>query len=113
MLAIRLSDFIEGLQHLSRMKRLPGGRARASDRAVLRVSGTDLKVDLPRGGTMIPVQGGNLEGEAALTIPALEALHKGLLKYEKENPLVILSIQEASLVIQCEKLKVRLPLKSG
>ncbi len=39
MIAIRLSDMIEALQHLAKMKRGPSGRARVSDRAVLRPSG--------------------------------------------------------------------------
>ena len=112
MIAIRLSDLMESFLHLARMKRGPGGRARASDRAILRPSSRGLEVDLPGGGTIIPVEGGHFEREVSITIPALDALHKGLSKYHKENPVVILSALDDHLLVHCEALKVKIPFQT-
>ena len=110
MIAIRLSDLMESFQHIAKMKRGPSGRARASDRAILRPSSRGLEVDLPGGGTIIPVEGGHFEREVSITIPALDALHKGLSKYIQENPVVILSAADDHLLVHSEALKVKIPL---
>jgi hypothetical protein len=112
MIAIRLSDMIEALRHLATMKRGPSGRARASDRAILRPSSRGLEVDLPGGGTIIPVEGGHFEREVSITILALDNLQKGLSKYHKENPVVILSAADDHLLVHCEALKVKIPLSA-
>jgi hypothetical protein len=112
MIAVRLSDMIEALQHLAKMKRGPSGRALVSDRAILRPSSRGLEVDLPGGGTIIPVEGGHFEREVSIMIPALDALHKGLSKYKKEDPVVILSAAHDHLLVHCETLKVKVPLQT-
>jgi hypothetical protein len=112
MIAIRLSDLMESYLHLARIKRGPSGRARASDRAILRPSSRGLEVDLPGGGTIIPVEGGHFEREVSITVPALDALHKGLSKYQKENPVVILSAANDHLLVHCDALKVKIPLSA-
>jgi|AutmiccommuBRH23_1029490.scaffolds.fasta_scaffold00627_19 hypothetical protein len=109
MLVVRLSDIIESFRHLSKMKRGPSGRARASDRAILRPSSRGLEVDLPGGGTIIPVEGGHFEREVSITVPALDNLQRGLAKYIKENPMVILSASDNHLLVHCEALKVKIP----
>lgn len=111
MIAVRLSDMIEALQHLAKMKRGASGRARASDRAVLRPSSKGVEVDLPGGGTLIPVEGGHFEREVSIMIPALDALHKGLSKYKQENPVVVMSAGDDFLVVHCEALKVKIPVQ--
>jgi len=112
MIAIRLSDLIESFQHIAKMKRGPSGRARASDRAILRPSSRGLEIDLPGGGTIIPVEGGHFEREVSIMIPALDALHKGLSKYKQEDPVVILSAGDDHLLVHCEALKVKIPFQT-
>jgi hypothetical protein len=112
MIAVRISDMIEALQHLAKMKRGPSGRVRELDRAIMRPSSHGLEVELPGGGTIIPVEEGNFEREVSITIPALAALHKGLSKYKKENPLVNLSAADDHLLVQCVALKVIIPLSA-
>lgn len=112
MIAIRLSDMIEALRHLATMKRGPSGRVRAADRAILRPSSRGLEVDLPGGGTIIPVDGGHFEREVSIMVPALDALHRGLSKYKQENPVVILSAADDHVLVHCEALKVKIPFQT-
>lgn len=112
MIAIRLSDLIESFQHIAKMKRGPSGRARASDRAILRPSSRGLVVDLPGGGTVIPVEGGHFEREVSIRVPALDNLQRGLAKFREDNPVVILSALDDHLLVHCEALKVKIPYTS-
>lgn len=111
MMVIRLSEMLDALQHVSRMKREPGGRIKPSDRVILRPAGKDLDVQLPGGGTIIAAEGGTFERQIAIAVPALESLQKGLAKFKAENPVVILTATEDHLAVQCEALKVKIPLK--
>ncbi len=111
-LAVRLSAFLDGLRYLDRMVRpAGGGRRRATDCATFASVGSDLRIDLPGGSTLIPVEGGALRDQVSIRVSGVEGMKRGFAGLTRKNPLLVISVQNGELIAECDALRASYALQ--
>ena len=111
-LTVRLSVFLDGLRYLDQMVRpAGGGRRRATDCATFECVGSDLRIDFPGGSTLIPVEGGALEDQVSIRVSGVEGMKRGFAGLTGKDPLLVFSVQNGELVVECDALRARYALQ--
>jgi len=108
--AVNWADFIGALDTLAGMKRAMSRRLRVTDRIVFQTIGKTLSIEFPGGEAIVPAEGTGFKKAIRIKVGNLELMRKGLFRFEKEAPMVFLSLDEDFLLVQCEGFSLRIAI---